>query len=72
MKKVIPVIKKSRTITQEYEVCPHCQKEIGEKETFVDKENYRYHRPCFAKGPIEKIKVLSDDELARALGWKNS
>jgi ribosomal protein L37AE/L43A/predicted RNA-binding Zn-ribbon protein involved in translation (DUF1610 family) len=31
-----PVVKRSRTITEEYEVCPHCGEEIGEKASFFD------------------------------------
>ena len=71
MKNITPVIKKSRTKVEKYEVCPHCQKEIMEKESFVDPENYVYHRPCYEKGPIDKIKPMSKDELMKALGWKN-
>lgn len=70
MKNITPVIKKSRTITEDYEVCPHCQKEIGEKASYVDPENFVYHSPCIAKGPIDRIKPMSSDELAKALGWK--
>jgi len=71
-KKITPVIKKTRIREEEYEVCPHCMKEIQEKETFVDSKNYVYHRPCYDKGPIEKIKLFkSPDELAKALGWSN-
>ena len=70
MKKITQVIKKKRTIEEEYEVCPHCQKEIREKETFIDGENYRYHSPCREAGPIERIKPVSSEELARVLGWK--
>ena len=46
-------------------------KEIGEKETFIDPENYVYHSPCYDKGPIEKIKPMSSRELVKALGWSN-
>ena len=56
MKKITPVIKKSRTNIEEYEICPHCEKEIMEKSTYVDEDNYVYHRPCLLKGPIDKIK----------------
>ena len=71
MKKVTQVIRKTRTIEEEYEVCPHCLKEIMEKETFVDDENYVYHRPCREAGPIDRIKSLSSEELARVLGWSD-
>ena len=70
MKKITPIIKKTRTIEEEYEVCPHCEQEIGEKETFIDPENYRYHSPCYEKGPIDKIKPMSSEELMKTLGWK--
>ena len=35
----------------------------------MDFENYIYHRPCFEKGPIGKIKSLSSEELREKLGW---
>jgi len=70
MKKITQVIKKTRTRTEEYEVCPHCNQEIMEKESYCDPENYVYHRPCMEKGPIDKIKPMSSGELAKALGWK--
>jgi hypothetical protein len=69
MKNITPVIKKTRTIEQSYEVCPHCEQEIMEKESFVDPENYVYHSPCMEKGPIDKIKPMSPDELREKLGW---
>ena len=53
--KITPVIKKERTIIEKYEVCPHCMKEIGEKETYIDKDNYVFHRMCMEKGPIDKL-----------------
>lgn len=40
-----PIINKKRTKTEEYEVCPHCNKEIGEKALFYD-GNHWYHRSC--------------------------
>lgn len=67
--KITPVIKKTRTKIEEYEVCPHCQQEIGEKATFLDKNNYIFHRPCYEKGPIDKIEPMSPEELSKALGW---
>lgn len=70
MKDITPIIKKTRTISENYEVCPHCNKEIGEKEIFMDKNNYLFHRPCFDKGPIDRIKPMSSEELAKRL-WGN-
>lgn len=55
---VTPIIRKSRTITQEFDVCPHCNKEIGEKEIHgkeVGTDWYIYHSSCVDKGPIQKI-----------------
>jgi hypothetical protein len=69
MKKITPIIKKTRTIEEDYEVCPHCQKEIMEKETFVDGENYVYHSPCVDAGPIDRIRPLSPEEIKEKLGW---
>jgi len=54
-KKITPVLKLTRTRTEEYEICPHCNKEIMEKSSYIDPDNYVYHRPCMDKGPIEKI-----------------
>ena len=71
MKRITPVIKKQRTIVENYEVCPQCNKEIREKEIFIDEDNYVYHRPCFEKGPIDRIKPMSSEELAYALGWSS-
>lgn len=67
MKHITPVIKKTRTRIEDYEVCPHCNKEIGEKEIFMDKDNYLYHSPCFSKGPIDKVKPMSVEELSKRL-----
>jgi hypothetical protein len=58
MKKIIPVIKRTRVSTVRYEVCPHCSQEIHEKEHFVDDENYVYHSACIEKGPIDIIKPI--------------
>jgi len=69
MKKITPLIKKTRTIKEEYEVCPHCQEEIREKSTFIDGDNYVYHSRCMEKGPIDYIKPMSAEELAQKLGW---
>jgi hypothetical protein len=69
MKKITQVIKKTRTIEEEYEVCPHCDKEIMEKESFIDDEQYVYHSPCYEKGPIDRIKPMSSEQLAEKLGW---
>lgn len=63
---VTPIIKKTREV--EFDVCPHCQKEIQEKSTWVDENNYVYHNCCKEKGPIDKIKELSKEELEKALG----
>jgi len=55
MKTVTPIIKKTRVKTERYEVCQHCRQEIHEKSTYIDEENYVYHRPCMEKGPIDQI-----------------
>jgi len=31
-------------------VCPHCGKEVEEKDLYRDKKGWVFHRPCFAKG----------------------
>ncbi len=47
------VIVETRTEEIEYWKCPHCEKEIGEKELYWDeKKDLWYHRPCMDKGPI--------------------
>lgn len=54
---VKPVDRKIRMSEDIYDICPHCRKEIGEKEIFYDeksifgKPGIWYHSPC--KGPIE-------------------
>lgn len=68
MKTITPIIKKTRTITEEYDVCPHCQKEIQEKSVFAE-NNYLYHRGCVEKGPIDELKPPSKEELVKLLGW---
>ena len=38
-------------------ICPHCNKEIGEKELYCnEKTDEWFHRPCIEKGPIELPK----------------
>jgi hypothetical protein len=69
VKQITPIIKKTRVHTERYEICPHCKKEIQEKSIFVDDENYVYHRPCMSKGPIDKIKPASKEDVDKA--WKN-
>jgi len=69
--KVYPVLKKQRTRIEEYEVCPHCHKEIGEKEYFAKDEDgdgswYVYHRPCRDKGPIQHIIPKPIEQLLGA------
>lgn len=63
MKNITPVIKKTRVKTSTYEVCPHCMCEIGEKENYIDDENYIYHRPCQDKGPIGIFHPMSKEEF---------
>ena len=65
MKQVTPVIKRTRVRTEKYEVCPHCRKEIGEKESYVDPENYVYHRACQDKGPIDHFDPMSAEEFRK-------
>lgn len=31
-------------------ICPHCGKEVEEKDLYRDKKGWVFHRPCFAKG----------------------
>jgi len=42
-----------RIKVEEIEFCPHCDKEIGEKELYRDPEENWFHRPCLDKGPIQ-------------------
>jgi DNA-directed RNA polymerase subunit RPC12/RpoP len=38
-------------------ICPHCNKEIGEKEIYYNEKTKEwFHRPCLEKGPIELPK----------------
>jgi uncharacterized protein with PIN domain len=68
-KHITPVINKERTIVEKYEVCPYCNQEIREKSTYVDQDNYKYHRPCIDNGPIDYIEPFSDTKLKEILGW---
>jgi Zn finger protein HypA/HybF involved in hydrogenase expression len=43
-------------------ICPHCEKEIGEKELFLDENQKWYHRPCQDKGEIILPKENSKKE----------
>jgi len=44
-------------------ICPYCDKEIGEKELFLDeKTNKWYHRPCQEKGEIILPKETAKDK----------
>ena len=50
------LIVEEKTRTYEIWICPHCNKEIGEKELYCDKDGNDFHRPCIEKGPIELPK----------------
>jgi len=44
-------------------ICPYCEKEIGEKELFLDeKTNKWYHRPCQEKGEIILPKEIAKEK----------
>lgn len=43
---VLPVLAKTRSRVEEYEECPHCGKEVGEKEWFTEDFKVYVHRPC--------------------------
>lgn len=47
-----PVIRGERMRREEFLICPHCRKQIGEKELYYDGEEW-FHRPCEDDGPIE-------------------
>lgn len=66
---ITPIIKKTRTRIEKYNVCPHCMQEIMEKSTYVDKDNLVYHRPCIEKGPIDRIVPMSKEEVMARLEW---
>ena len=38
------IVERTRTVT--YDVCPHCDKEIFEKHTYVDENQQEVHRDC--------------------------
>lgn len=56
-----PVIKINKLFIEKIDVCPHCRRQIREKESYMDPDGYCYHRPCQGKGPIEKIDVGNYD-----------
>lgn len=51
-RRITPKTRGKRERVEEFDICPHCNEEIGEKATYVDPEGYEYHRPCQDKGPI--------------------
>ncbi len=56
------------TLQEDKWICPHCNKEIGEKELFHDvKENKYYHRPCKDKGEIVLPVDKEQEELVKKL-----
>lgn len=69
---ITPVKKTKRTETIEEEVCPHCDKVIGEKSIYVDKDWYVYHRPCQDKGPIDQIDVEAGKKKVKELWSKKA
>lgn len=66
--KVLPLIKMTRTRVEEYHVCPHCQQEIGEKESFFSQISRKaeangrvvfQHRRCgghYDMGPVVPLE----------------
>jgi len=74
MQTVTPIIKKTRVKAERYEVCPHCRQEIHEKSTYIDDDNYIYHRPCMEKGPIDQITQKRMDQALKCINpdWANS
>lgn len=72
-KPITPIIKKMKIIEHEVEICPHCMKEIGEKQTYIDKDGYEYHSPCKDKGAIAYHDPAVAKKLAaQMLGWNES
>jgi hypothetical protein len=52
---VLPVIVKQKIEPKDIWICPHCNKEIGEKEMFYNQDDDAwFHRSC--KGQIELPK----------------
>lgn len=46
----------TKTIEEKIWICPHCEKEIGEKEIYIDEQGNMYHKPCMLKGAIKLPK----------------
>jgi len=73
----VPVIVETETVPHTKWICPHCKKEIGEKELYHD-GTFFYHRPCKEAGPIELPKEDSERLIKEAageihtLGWKET
>jgi hypothetical protein len=63
--KVTPVIKRKRVIETIDEVCPYCNKVIGEKETYEDPDGYEYHSPCMDKGALAKNSPVPNHPALR-------
>lgn len=63
-KKITPRTRHKRIHEEEYDVCPHCEKEIGEKAIYIDPDRYVYHRPCRDKGPIDRVPESTPESRA--------
>lgn len=61
-KKITPIIRNQRTKVEDFDICPHCNEEIGEKASYMDPEGYVYHRPCMDAGPINRYKLAGINE----------
>ena len=46
------VIRTTKMVPETYDVCPYCNKKIGEKEIYY-KDGEWFHRPCIDEGSIE-------------------
>lgn len=75
-----PVVKKTRTRVEEYQVCPHCGEEIGEKAAFgyddVCQKAYaagrfvQMHGKC--GGHFDSGPTMSKEDVERMLGRKST
>lgn len=74
-KKTKKVIRKRKIVESEYDLCPHCSSEIGEKEIYCNDKGLFFHRSCgspieYEKSANERGLDLLSGEQSKALEQK--
>lgn len=61
-----PIVYSDKVIKDGLLTCPHCQKEIYEKHTYLNDKGQDVHSDC---GGVVKFKGLTDEEKVRYAEW---